>query len=183
MKIFISTILISLSLFARLNPFESTDTFEEKKNKLLASQLEEKESDDQQIIKEIIITEPKSVIIKNPLFIEDGCNETYSYNLLPFISIGTSIDSFVIDIKQKYKLINQDVDIKNKKLVFDFKGKTNFYTKREVLCHKYFKSFAIGCHRKENYFRIVIELKDDVLKYHEKIDSKTNSILIKYINN
>ena len=182
MKIFISILLVSLSLFARINPFESTDTFEEKKNKLLEIQKQQTVTT-QEIPEEIIIEEKKPIIIRNPLFIKDGCKENYNYKILPFITINTNIDSIKIDIKQKYKLINQDIDISNKKLVFDFKGKTNFYTKRKTLCHKYFKSFAIGSHNKKNYFRIVIELNDDVMRYEDKINTKNNSVVIKYLNN
>jgi len=165
MKIIITILFIGLSLYARSNPFESTDTFKEKKNHII-NQLQEKN---------------QPITIKSSLSIKKGCNDSYNYKLLPFITVNTNIDSFIVNIKKKYKLINQDIDLENKKLIFDFKGKTNFYTKREKLCHKYFKSFSIGCHKKEQYFRVVVELNEDVLSYKDIIDTKNNSIIIKYI--
>ncbi len=187
MKIVISTVLLSLLLFARINPFESTDTFEERKNKLLESQVQENEVIINTPVEKIIpieeVNESEPIVVKKELQVQDGCNESYVYNLLPFILVSTSKDSFMVKIKDKYKLINQDINIQDKKLVFDFKGKTNFYTKREKLCHKYFKSFAIGCHRDKNYFRVVLDLKEDVLKYQDKIDNENNTIVIEYIGN
>ncbi|MEA2049539.1 MAG: AMIN domain-containing protein [Campylobacterota bacterium] len=173
MKIFISTVLVSLSLLARTNPFESTDTFEEKKNRLLAEQLQKENITNKKPIKEDL---QKKVYTS-----KKGCKDNYIYDILPFIKVTTTPNSLNLSIKQKYTLLNQDIDQENKKLIFDFKGKTNFYTKREVLCHKYFKTFAIGCHKKKNYFRIVIDLKEDVLNYKDIIDTKKNNLQIQYI--
>ncbi|MEA3384421.1 MAG: AMIN domain-containing protein [Campylobacterota bacterium] len=182
MKILISVIFISLSLFARVNPFEPTDTFEEKKNKILETKYNQTEKynvEEVEIESELVI--PDEVIIKKELQVKDGCDDSYVYDILPFVKVSTDIESISFKIKSKYKLMNQDLYTKNRKLVFDFKGKTKFYTKRKALCHKYFKSFAIGCHREKNYFRIVIELNDKLANYKDIVNIQENVVTIKFI--
>ncbi len=174
MKILISILLISLSLLARSNPFESTDTYKEKRDQLLQAEKNKQNHivNTQELIQNQENTFEKLNNIKN-----------YNNKILPFVNIITNLNSITINVKQKYKLINQDIDLENKKLIFDFKGVTNFYTKREQLKHAYFKSITIGCHKKKEYFRIVIELKNNIMHYQDIIDTKRNAVTIKYIHN
>ena len=199
MKVLIFCFVITAALFARVNPFEPTDTFEEKRLELIKQYDElkpevtviSKQKDlnttesnktkelslpmeaDLKPIKETVEnkTKPKKVKV-----IKSNCKESYVYTPFPFIKIYISIDSFKVEVDKKYKLINQDVRDKEKKFVFDFEGGRSFYTKRQKLCHSYFDSFTIGSHPKKNFFRVVIKVKEDMANYKDKSDLKKGTV-------
>ncbi|MEA3553953.1 MAG: AMIN domain-containing protein [Campylobacterota bacterium] len=215
--IFISivSLILSLDLYARENPFEPTDTFIQIQKQYIIAQekqeIERKKIEDEQILekqkqdllekrlleekaKEELIAQKKQEEeklaqekIKKQLLqklLEKQKQEeekkilesTINYKILSFINAKTTTDTLVITIDKKYKLKNQDILHKNKKFVFDFIGSVNMYTKRVKLEHEYFESITIGSHMKNNFFRVVILLKDVIAKYEENIDNSTITI-------
>lgn len=82
--------------------------------------------------------------------------ELVTKELLPFIKIQYNDDKLIIvtdhDISKKFTLDREN------KIIVDYKAKLNFYTKRDFLNTKNFKKIAVGNHKKEKYFRVVIEL-------------------------
>ena len=205
--IFISivSIILSLDLFARENPFEPTDTFieiqkqyiitqenkeierkkidyelnakkleEKTKQQLLAQELIEKEK--QENAKKLLEKIKLDNKIKEEKAKQKLIAETTKYKILSFINATTTNDKLVINIGKKYKLKNQDILHKNKKFVFDFVGSINMYTKRVKLEHKYFESITIGSHMKDNFFRVVVVLKDVIVNYEENIENSTITI-------
>lgn len=129
------TIALSISTFARLNPFEPTDIF-----------LEEK------------------------------------FTVLPFVKIYVLNDILSIKVDSQYKLLDKNILIQANKIVFDFKGNISFYTIRKNILHNDFKSFAVGTHRKDNFFRIVINVPHTKTNYIQEINSTNGTITIKKNN-
>lgn len=194
MKILVSSLLLSLALFARMNPFEATDTFEEKKLKLLAQQqalnLQGVEYTDSIEIQEDKVVDTSNDIVniitkkKEANKISESksqCNDSYVFEPLPFLIVSINNDMFTLNVKKEYELINQDINIANQKFVFDFKSDESFYTIRQELCSDYFSSFVIGSHIKDGFFRVVIKANDKVKSYQSQIDVINNSISLKYM--
>jgi hypothetical protein len=213
--IFISivSILLSLDLCARENPFEPTDTFIEIQKQYIITQenqeIERKRIEDEQIAEKLEqdlienrLVEEKAkelLIVQNRLeeekleqekikqqllkkiieekIIEEKLEQekNIKYDVLSFLNVITTTNTLTINVDEKYKLKNQIINHKNHKFVFDFNGKIDMYTKRVKLEHPYFKSITIGSHIKDNFFRVVVVLKDTISNYEENID---NSIII-----
>lgn len=212
--IFISivSVLLSLDLYARENPFEPTDTFIEIQKQYIITQenqeIERKRIEDEQIAKKLkqdllenklakqkakeqLIAKKKleeekleqekikqqllKKLIEEKIFEEKKKKEkSIKYDILSFLNATTKSDRLIINIDKKYKLKNQIINHKNHKFVFDFNGTIDMYTKRVKLEHPYFESITIGSHKKDNFFRVVVVLKDIVSNYEENID---NSII------
>ena len=198
----ILSITLGVSLFARLNPFEPTDHFLEQKEMVIkANQMEQlqkeqdainkkaQELEKEKLAKEIEVLKEKKetmlqiqkenikakeVIVKKAYIPEIKEN----FKVLPFVKIFVVNDILTIKVDKKYKLLNQDILKPNKKLVFDFEGKASFYTIRKEIISESFKSFAVGTHIEENFFRIVIDVPYDIIHYNEKIDSQNGIITI-----
>jgi len=98
------------------------------------------------------------------------------YKVLPFVIIDSKKYSTTIKTRKKYKLIRYYLEQDEKKFVFDFKAKVYNYTKRRQLNAPYFKSFIIGNHREEGYFRVVIQGVKNLSRY--KVFIKNNIIKI-----
>jgi len=82
---------------------------------------------------------------------------------LKFVSVKYYDDR--IEISSPYKVFKKLNLEEDKKIVFDFRADVNFFTKRLDLNHKYFKQVAIGNHKSEGYFRVVVELKEPIKKF------------------
>jgi len=198
----ILSITLGVSLFARLNPFEPTDHFLEQKEMVIkANQMEQlqkeqdainkkaQELEKEKLAKEIEVLKEKKetmlqiqkenikakeVIVKKAYVPEIKEN----FKVLPFVKIFVVNDILTIKVDKKYKLLNQDILKPNKKLLFDFEGKASFYTIRKEIISESFKSFAVGTHMEENFFRIVIDVPYDIIHYNEKIDNQNGIITI-----
>ena len=120
------------------------------------------------------LTKKEEVIVKKPYIPEIKEN----FKILPFVKIDIVNDILTIKVDKKYKLLNQDILKPVKKLLFDFQGKVSFYTIRKDIISKDFKSLAVGTHMENNFFRVVIDLPEDIIKYTEKIDAKQGIITI-----
>ncbi len=176
--ILIFIVIVNLNLFARMNPFEPTDTFNEKKaeyyklqDEIKAKKIKDKKAEEleQQQLQQKIANKKIKQIKKYK-------NETFQ--LLPFVKIEIINNILTITVDKKYKLLNQDILKAERKFIFDFQGNISFYTIRKDIKNKNFKSFAIGTHRKKNFFRIVIDLSDSMIKYKEIINNKKGMITI-----
>lgn len=218
--IFISivSLILSLDLFARANPFEPTDTFNQiqqqylekiKEQELLRKILEKQRQDEEakklaqtqeklaeeknlveeqevvQVEEERVVIPPKieeTKAIAQPIIKPVIKEIVYNnYDILPFVTANISDDTLNIKVDKKYKLLNQDMNPKEKKFVFDFKGKVNIYTKRKSFDNPSFTSITVGSHKEKNFFRIVVVLKDDIQSYQESINNKDSIVTIKKI--
>jgi len=144
--------------------------------KAKAEMLVKKENEKKAIQMEKMKTEPvaEKVVMKKAYVPEIKEN----FKVLPFVKIYVVDDVLTIKVDTKYKLLNQDILKPVKKLLFDFEGKVSFYTVRKDIISESFKSLAVGTHMEENYFRVVIDLPEDIINYIEKVDSKNGIITI-----
>lgn len=158
---FMFIITLSLDLFGRMNPFEPTDTFNDKKSEYY--KIEKLTNEDTKVSSDLTNQEKET------------------FKILPFVNVEVVNDKLIIKVNKKYKLLNQDILKEQKKLLFDFQGNVSFYTVRKSINHKDFKSFAIGTHRQNNFFRVVVDLPENLVKYKEVINSKKGIITIQKI--
>jgi len=101
------------------------------------------------------------------------------YNVLPFVHIEANNDTLTLYVDTKFKLINQDILKKRKKILYDFRGYTSFYTIRKTLQSDAFKAFSVGTHKSKGFFRVVIEVADNTSLYTESINTREGKITIK----
>jgi hypothetical protein len=202
----ILSISLCVSLFARENPFEPTDHYLEQKelviktNELekikqeqeaadkIAQEIKDKEIEAQKIADakalEMKIKKEeamKTLAMKKEPIVEEKAyipEIKENFRVLPYVKIYVINDVLTIKVDPKYKLLNQDILTPDKKLLFDFAGKVSFYTIRKDIISENFKSLTVGTHMEEEFFRVVIDLPEDVINYIEKIDSENGIITI-----
>ena len=179
MKFFFLLTTLSIMSFARLNPFEPTQTFIDLKNKHEQSPVKISEISSNNIKKEDTNCSVEKHVEKRVVVVKkkSNCKNVYKFMPLKFVNIDLKDDFIKINVAKKYKLINSIISDDNTKFVYDFKGKVTFYTIRKKLCSEYFDSFALGTHLEDNFFRVVIKVKKDIKEYKE---NKLDSIIIKY---
>ncbi len=86
-----------------------------------------------------------------------------TYDATPFVSIKSFADRLEIHTNNKvYRKFNL-LDVS--KIVIDFHAQVNFYTKRMDLNSDYFDEVAVGNHKKEQYYRVVIKTTQDPQSY------------------
>jgi len=196
----ILSIALSISSIARENPFEPTDHFLEQKEMMIQANRDQKIEKEKIVnetkLKELANLESKNEMLKKlkeeqkiekSLLVNPDENTQKSYvpdikenfKVLPFVKIYIVNNVLTIKVDTKYKLLNQDILKPNKKLLFDFSGKVSFYTVRKDIISEDFRSFAVGTHMEENFFRVVVDLPLDVIHYIEQIDAKNGTIVIK----
>ncbi len=179
-------ILSTSTLNARLNPFAVTPEYSEAKqdlidnpqvnndgNRTIQITSEDTPNTTQQTQPVVeTIMKPLEEIVLTPAKIDDTKiiqHKEYKYNLLSFVKIN--IINNILNIKTKYKLKKAFILEEENKIVFDFDGKMNFYTKRQVLSsHEDFEKIAIGAHPEDDFFRVVIQTKPCVCDYDVKKD-------------
>jgi hypothetical protein len=129
----------------------------------------------QKMQKEIALKpKPKPIVPKvKKVIIEDE-----EFKVLPFVNIYTVQNTLMIEVDKKYKLVHQEALPKQKKLLFDYKGKKSFYTIRKPIKNTNYKSFAVGTHLKKNFFRVVIDLEDNTTMYRKSIDTQNGIVAI-----
>ncbi len=142
-----------------------------KQTEYKAKQIIKKELQTTQVEKptQVVYVKPRPDIIEDELVTKE---------LLPFVTIEYNDDKLIIktdsEISKKFTLDKEN------KIIVDYKAKKNFYTKRDSLESKNFKKIAIGNHKKEQYYRVVIELNSKPsnfeVTYKDKLItiSKTN---------
>ena len=86
-----------------------------------------------------------------------------SYDPTPFVSIKSFSNRLEIHTQNKvYRKFNL---VDASKIVMDFHADVNFYTKRMDLKSDYFEEVAVGNHKKEKYFRVVVKTKQSPESY------------------
>lgn len=204
MSLSILSISLSLSLFARENPFEPTDQFLEQKSSIINANEQAKQKKEQaqkdkiareleeQKMAEMIIAEKmmkqkkqETTVENNQKQVETTKQQTpyipsivENFKVLPFVKIQIENDILTLKVDPKYPLLNQDILKPSKKFLFDFRGNVSFYTIRKDIVSEDYESFAVGTHREKNFFRVVINLNDEMINYTETIDSKTGTIIL-----
>ena len=154
-NIILYTILfINISLVARENPFIPTKTYLEEKQILL--EIKNKNIQTTEVNKEVnenqIISKKKSKLLQT---------------ITPLKNIKIEIFDTKVIINTQNNSVFRKLNLpKVNKIVLDYRDKTDFYTKREKLDHKYFQNISIGNHKKEGYFRIVVKLKMPIKNYN-----------------
>jgi hypothetical protein len=199
-KAIMLSILISISLFARLNPFEVDPTIykvdkqekpipvknissvdDNKKTikikpqtinnkKIIVSKRKEKKRKEKKKYNTNNITKIPKPIIKS--FVPAN------YKVLPFLSVDVDYKDIKLKSRTKYHIINY-YNLENiHKVAFDFYGKVSFNTKYKKLTSPSFKSFKIGNHPNIKMFRVAIKLKHPAKDY--SISIKQHTAHIKY---
>ena len=136
----------------------------------------QKKSKPKTIIKKVIIQEPKEA--KQLVYVKPRLDVVSEKVLLPFVKV--EYDNDKIEIISKYK-INKTITLPGKKkIVLDYNAKENFYTKREKLDSTSFPKIAVGNHKKDKFFRVVVELAELPDNYEVSYDDKTVSIVKLY---
>lgn len=141
---------------------------EAKTKKLIKTELEKSQ-----------MVEPQQVVFVKPrpdVEIEEEMMKTKK--VLPFMDIEYSDDKLIIHTK--YKVSKKFTLNKGNKIIIDYKAKLNFYTKRESLDTSNYKKVAIGNHKKNGFFRVVVELNSKPSNF--KVNYKNNLISIVKIN-
>jgi len=148
----------------------------EKVEKMIKKAQKESEKKAKNIAKEIIIDQPKKV--EQVVYVKPRLDIINEKQLLPFVKI--EYDNDRIDIFSKYKVTKKITLPGEKKVVLDFSAKENFYTIREQLKSTNFPKIAIGNHKNENFFRVVIELLSNPDDYEVTYDDKKVSVIKLY---
>jgi len=138
---------------------------EQKTKELVKKELSKTGNSDQ-----IVYVKPRADIIDEDALL--------SKQLLPFLKIEFNDNKLIIhtehEVSKKFSVTSEN------KLVIDYKASINFDTKFDTLDSKNYKRIAVGNHKKENFFRIAIELIDKPSKYD--VTYKDNLIVITKIN-
>ena len=119
--------------------------------------------------KEVIYVKPRLDIIE-----EDTMK---SKSILKFVKISYNNDTFNID--SKYKIEKKFTLEKDKKIIVDFKAKEQFSTKREKLNSTNYENIAIGNHKREGFFRVVIQLNKNPSEYKVNYNNNKSISIIK----
>lgn len=94
------------------------------------------------------------------------------YNVLPLLTIDLLDKNLTIQTSGNYKLIKYYADHTDKKFVFDFKAKISVPNTKDDFKSTYFKSYTVGNHLENGFFRVVIPALDDLSNY--KVEIKNN---------
>lgn len=149
---------------------------EEKVKKMIKKAQKETEAKTKTIVKKVIVTEPKE--LKQVVYVKPRLDVTSEKEILPFVKI--EYDNDKIDIYSKYKVTKKITLPGKKKIVLDYMAKENFYTKREMLDSTNFPKIAVGNHKKEKFFRVVVELSEMPENYEVTYDDKMVTIVKVY---
>ncbi len=133
----------------------------------------QKEAKPKVIIKEII-KEPEQQVV----YVKPRLDVTLQKEILPFVKI--EFDDDKIDILSKYKVSKKITLPGKKKIVLDYMAKENFYTIRKKLESTNFPKIIVGNHKKDKFFRVVIELANMPENYEVTYTDQKVSIVKLY---
>jgi len=210
-KLFTLFILLNISLFARVNPFETLkplsptvdknitndkkilmnkddglrtvkveaeDNITKEEPKILINKpLKPKKLSKEEIEKICKVEKPKMVVKKKKIIKAKIFTPT-TYKLYKFLKIDVNYKDLTITTRKRYPIIKYYTIKSENKLVFNFDAKIHFSTRYKKFNSPKFKSYALGNHREENFFRVVIVTKKDIKNYEVTI--KNNIAKIKY---
>ncbi|KAB7886698.1 AMIN domain-containing protein [Poseidonibacter ostreae] len=142
---------------------------ESKAKKLLEKELEKTK-----------VVEPTQVVFVKPRtdILNDTSLNMKTKELLDFIKVEYNDNKLIIHTKD---MVSKKFTLeKENKIIIDYKAKKNFYTKRDTLESKNFKKIAVGNHKEERFYRVVILLSEKPSSYN--VEYKDNLITIESLN-
>ncbi len=151
---------------------------EDKVKKLIEKATKETEKKTKEIVKKAVEEKPKE--IEQVVFVKPRLDVSYEKEILPFVKV--SYDNDKIDIFSKYKVSKKLTLPNEKKIILDFTAKENFYTVREKLESTNFLKITAGNHKKDNFFRVVVELSQLPENFEVTYDDDKVSIIKLYSN-
>lgn len=99
------------------------------------------------------------------------------YNVLPLLAIDLLDKSLTIQTGGNYKIIKYFEDHATKKFVFDFKAKVVVSNTKENFKSPYFKSYTLGNHNEDGFFRVVIPATEELSNYTVEIKNNIGTII------
>jgi hypothetical protein len=100
-----------------------------------------------------------------------------TYKILPFVTIDTDYNSLKISSRPQYHIITYHALKGKRKIAFDFLADVWFYTRYKKLAYApEFKSYTVGNHKKKGFFRVTIELKENIKNYTVTIKNNIATI-------
>lgn len=124
---------------------------------------------------QIVYVKPRADLSENTTTVVN--NGVSTKTILPFLKIDITDDKLIIN--SEHKMFKKFAIDKENKLVFDYKAKVDFKTKREILNSKNFKNISVGNHQKGGYFRVAVELTNKPSKYGVDIFDGSITITLK----
>ncbi len=146
---------------------------EKEVEKIIEKAQKESEAKTKTIVKKVIIEKP--VEVQQVVYVKPRLDVINEKEILPFVKI--EYDNDKIDIFSKYKVSKKITLPGKKKIILDYIAKENFYTKRETLESTNFPKIAVGNHKKDKFFRVVVELAEIPENYEVTYDDKMVSII------
>ncbi len=110
---------------------------------------------------QIVYVKPRKDVFEDEIKVVDNGMRK---KLLSFLSIDYNNDE--ITINTKYDVIKKFSIPSENKIIVDYRANKSFYTKKENLNSKNFKKIAVGTHKKQRYFRVVIKLANKPHNYN-----------------
>jgi len=149
---------------------------EEEVKKMIKKAQKETERKAETIAKKLVDEKPKEV--EQVVYVKPRVDVTNEKELLPFVKV--EYDNDKINIFSDYKVSKKITLPGEKKIVLDFDAKENFYTVREDLKSTNFPKVTVGNHKKDKFFRIVVELANMPEDYEVTYDDKMVTIVKLY---
>ncbi len=151
---------------------------EKEVKQLIEKAKKETENKTKEIVKKAVQEKPKE--IEQVVYVKPRLDVSYEKEILPFVKV--EYDNDKIDIYSKYKVSKKLTLPGEKKIILDYSSKQDFYTVRENLESTNFPKIAVGNHKKDNYFRIVIELAQLPNNYEVSYNDNKVTIVKLYEN-
>ncbi|QDF30246.1 AMIN domain-containing protein [Halarcobacter anaerophilus] len=149
---------------------------EEKVKKMIQKAQKEVEKKAKDIAQEVVKKQPKEV--EQVVYVKPRLDVVNEKELLPFVKV--EYDNDKIDIISKYKVSKKITLPGEKKMVLDFNANENFYTVRQSLDSTNFPKVTVGNHKKDKFFRVVVELASTPDDYEVTYDDQKVSIVKLY---
>lgn len=151
-------------------PKKDTAITEAKIKKLINQAQKNTVKETKKIVKEALENkEPEEVV-----FVKTRTDVSYEKEILPFIKIEYTNEKF--QIFSKYKVFKKFTLPNKNKIILDFYANENFYTKREELTSSNFTKITVGNHKKDKFFRVVLELSHTPQNYEVTYNEKEVTI-------
>ncbi|MFV0563550.1 AMIN domain-containing protein [Malaciobacter mytili] len=142
---------------------------EEKVKKLITQAQQKTVSETKKIVKEL--KEQKSEEI---IYVKPRTDVSYEKEILPFLKLEYTNEK--LQLQSKYKVFKKFTLPNKNKMILDFYANENFYTIREDLNSTNFTKITVGNHKKDKFFRVVVELSDTPLNYEVTYDDNQVTI-------
>ncbi len=142
---------------------------EEKVKKLITQAQQKTVSETKKIVKELKEQKPEEII-----YVKPRTDVSYEKAILPFLKLEYTNEKF--QLQSKYKVFKKFTLPNKNKMILDFYANENFYTIREDLNSTNFTKITVGNHKKDKFFRVVVELSDTPLNYEVTYDDNQVTI-------